>query len=200
MRPYYAAALLASCLAAPVSGQPSLEIALKQGSRREAQTREQLERLLKAYDVSRWIFTKSIVIDERAIPHSHPVLTLHARHLQDDELLLSTFVHEQFHWFLVRNEKDRDDAIKELRDVFPKVPAGGPEGAQDENSTYLHLLDCYLEYRAVQQLLGELKTRQVMEFWATDHYTWVYRTVLERPNDIARIMAKHKLLTPLDRR
>jgi hypothetical protein len=39
-----------------------------------------------------------------------------------------------------------------------------------------------------------------MEFWATDHYTWVYRTVLERPRDIAAVMAKHKLLTPLDRR
>src|SRR5262249_19233398 len=177
-----------------------LEIALKQGSVPEAQTKEQLLRLLKTYDVSRWIFTKSIVIDERAIPHSHPVLTLHARHLQDDELLLSTFVHEQFHWFLVQNEKERDEAIKELRAVFPTVPARGPEGVQDENSTYLHLLDCYLEYRAVQQLLGELKTRQVMEFWATDHYTWVYRTVLERPGDIAAIMTKHKLLAPLDRR
>jgi hypothetical protein len=97
------------------------------------------------------------VIDERAIPHSHPVLTLHTRHLQDDELFLSTFVHEQFHWFLVQNEKDRDDAIKELRALFPTVPSRGPEGAQDENSTYLHLLDCYLEYRAVQQLLGELR-------------------------------------------
>src|SRR5262245_18616039 len=112
------AALLASCLTASVSGQAPLEISLKQGSRREAQTKEQLERLLKTYDVSRWIFTKSIVIDERAIPHSHPVLTLHARHLQDDELLLSTFVHEQFHWFLVQNEKDSDDAIKELRALF----------------------------------------------------------------------------------
>src|SRR5262249_41281437 len=101
---------------------------------------------------------------------------------------------------LVQNEKERDEAIKELRAVFPTVPARGPEGAQDENSTYLHLLDCYLEYRAVQQLLGELKTRQVMEFWATDHYTWVYRTVLERPGDIAAIMTKHKLLAPLDRR
>ncbi|HKB13247.1 MAG TPA: hypothetical protein VKD69_21430 [Vicinamibacterales bacterium] len=183
-----------------VRGQAGLEIALKQGSVPEAQTKEQLLRLLKTYDVSRWIFTKSIVIDERAIPHSHPVLTLHARHLQDDELLLSTFVHEQFHWFLVQNEKERDEAIKELRAVFPTVPARGPEGAQDENSTYLHLLDCYLEYRAVQQLLGELKTRQVMEFWATDHYTWVYRTVLERPGDIAAVMTKHKLLAPLDRR
>jgi hypothetical protein len=50
MRRCLSAALLASCLAAPVSSQPTLEIALKQGSRGEAQTKEQLERLLKAYD------------------------------------------------------------------------------------------------------------------------------------------------------
>jgi hypothetical protein len=199
MRRCLSAALLASCLTTPVAGQPTLEIALKQGSSRETQTKAQLERLLKTYDVSRWIFTKSIVVDERAIPHSHPVLTLHARHLQDDALLLSTFVHEQFHWFLEQDQKAKGDAIRELREAFPTVPARPPEGAQDESSTYLHLLDCYLEFRAIQRLLGELKARQVMEFWATDHYTWIYRTVLDRPGDIAAVMSRHKLLTPLDR-
>jgi hypothetical protein len=29
-------------------------------------------------------------------------------------------------------------------------------------------------------LLGELKARQVMDFWATDHYTWIYKTVVNR--------------------
>ena len=81
-------------------GQANLDIALKHGTSNEAQTRDQLQRLLATYDLSPWIYTKSIVIDERAIPFSHPVLTLHTRHLTDDELLLSTFVHEQFHWFL----------------------------------------------------------------------------------------------------
>jgi len=200
MRHRVSTVLIATWLASPVFGQPTLDIALKHGSRREAQTKEQLERLLKVYDVSPWIYTKSIVIDEQAIPHSHPVLTLHARHLQDDELLLSTFVHEQFHWFLEQDQKAKGDSIRELRDVFPTVPGRPPEGAQDEGSTYLHLLDCYLEYHAVQRLLGELKARQVMEFWATDHYTWIYRTVLDRSRDIGAVMAKHKLLSPLDRR
>lgn len=34
-----------------------------------------------------------------AIPYSHPVLTLHTRHLKDDLALLSTFVHEEYHWY-----------------------------------------------------------------------------------------------------
>jgi hypothetical protein len=172
----------------------AVEITLTHGSQQETATREQLQRLLRDHDVSRWIFTTSIVVDETAIPHSHPVLTLSTRHLRDNELLLSTFVHEQLHWFLVERGKQTDNAIEELRSIFPTVPARPPEGAADEHSTYLHLLVCYLEYRADQELLGELKTRQVMEFWATDHYTWVYKAVLERPRDIAAIISKHKLI------
>lgn len=174
--------------------QDKLDISLKTGSQAESQTTEQLQRLLKTYDLSKWIFTKSILIDEKSIPHSHPVLTLHTRHLKDDDLLLSTFVHEQLHWFLVQKDKETKEAIKELRVLFPKVPVGFPEGSEDEDSTYLHLLVNYLEYRADRELLGELRAKQVMDFWATDHYTWVYKTVLERTRAIGNIAFKHKLI------
>src|SRR6185295_10570616 len=125
------------------------------------QTKAQLQRLLKTYDLAKWIFTKAVLIDEKSIPHSHPVLTLHTRHLRDDELLLSTFVHEQCHWFLTQNYKSTEEAKKELRVLFPKVPVSFPEGAMDEDSTYLHLIVIYLEYRADIELLGELKARQI---------------------------------------
>jgi hypothetical protein len=52
----------------------------------------------------------------------------------------------------------------------------------------------YLEYRADRELLGELKARQVMDFWAEDHYTWIYKTVLERTRDIGKIAFKYKLI------
>ena len=42
-------------------------------------------RLLRTYDLSPWFFTNVIVIDEKAVPHSHPVLTLYTRHGRDDE-------------------------------------------------------------------------------------------------------------------
>jgi hypothetical protein len=174
--------------------QSNIDITLKQGSKEEEQTKAQLQRLIKSYDVSKWIFTRTVQIDEKAIPHSHPVLTMSTRHLKDDELLLSTFVHEQIHWFLTQNHKSTEEAKKELRGLFPKVPVSFPEGASDEESTYLHLIVVYLEYRAGRELLGELKARQVMEFWAADHYTWVYKTVLERPRDIGVIAFKYKLV------
>lgn len=173
--------------------QGEIKISLKNNAADEAQTRTQLQRLLGQYDLSRFIFTREIVIDRQAIPHSHPVLTLSTRHLKDDELLLSTFVHEQFHWFLSEREEQTEKAKQELRAIFPNAPAGFPEGARDENSTYLHLLVNVLEYAAVRQLLGELKARQVMEFWATDHYRWIYRQVLSEGRKIREVMIKHKL-------
>jgi hypothetical protein len=92
--------LLSAALANSALGaNPHLSISLKHGDAKERATERQLDRLLSQYDLSQWIFTTSVVIDEDAIPHSHPILTLHARHLKDDDLLLSTFVHEQAHWF-----------------------------------------------------------------------------------------------------
>ncbi len=186
--------LVALIMSTTTHAQSGIEITLKNGSKGEEATRAQLQRLLQTYDVARWTFTKAVSIDEKAIPHSHPVLTLSARHVRDDELLLSTYVHEQIHWFLTQNSKATEDAKKELRVMFPKVPAGFPEGAKDEESTYLHLIVIYLEYRANRELLGELRARQVMEFWAKDHYTWIYATVLERARDIGTIAFKHKLV------
>lgn len=175
--------------------QEKISITLAQNSRAEARAREQLERLLRTYDLSKWVITRAVVIDEKTnIPHSHPQLTLNTRHLLDDELLLSTFVHEQMHWFLSSREKETGEALKELRAMFPKVPVGHPEGARDERSSYVHLVVVYLEYRALRETLGELRARQVMEFWAHDHYTWIYKTVLERPRDVGNVVFKHRLV------
>ena len=59
---------------------------------------------------------------------------------------------------------------------------------------YLHLLVCYLEQQTDLRVLGELKTKQVMDFWATDHYTWIYQTVISRSPDIGQILRNRKLI------
>ena len=53
---------------------------------------------------------------------------------------------------------------------------------------------CYLEQQADLRILGELKAKQVMDFWATDHYTWVYQTVISRSRDIGQIAREKKLI------
>ena len=114
--------LLSSIVLLSVStyGQPKLDIALKSGSQAEVQTKDQLQRLLKTFELSRFLFTTSVLIDQTAIPHSHPILTLNTRHLKDDDLLLSTFVHEELHWFLVQHNNETNEAIKDLGYDLPK--------------------------------------------------------------------------------
>jgi hypothetical protein len=173
-----------------------ITIELKSGSPDEVATRSQLERLLQAYDLKRWIFTKKVLVDRSAIPHSHPVLTLHTRHLRDDDLLLSTFVHEQIHWFLASKDEEVTQAKADLKVLYPKIPVGFPEGADSEDSGYEHLLVIWLEYRSDKDLMGELRAEQIMDFWSGDHYTWLYRQVLESGSKIAEIIRNRHLVIP----
>ncbi|HKD11631.1 MAG TPA: hypothetical protein VKE50_06120 [Thermoanaerobaculia bacterium] len=187
------AILIFPLLAGSATPEP-ITISLAHDKPAERQTKAQLERLLATYDLSHWTFTRTLAIDEDAIPHSHPVLTLHTRHLKDDDLMVSTYVHEQMHWFLSQHKEKADAAFADLMAKYPKIPVGFPEGSNDEHGNYAHLAVVYLEYRADRQLLGELRAREVMEFWSHDHYTWIYRTVLEQARDIGQILLKHGLM------
>lgn len=135
-----------------------------------------------------------MAIDADAIPHSHPVLTLHTRHLDEDRLLLSTFVHEQLHWFLTSHpDESVQAALDDLRTAFTDAPTGFPEAADDDESTYLHLIINFLEREGLASILGTDSATSVIEFWASDHYRWIYRMVLERGDEIRRILEKHEL-------
>jgi hypothetical protein len=172
-------------------------VELAQDTAASRTTRDQLLRLLGTHELEPWLFTRRIRIDEETrIPHSHPVLTLNTRHTRDDELLLSTFVHEQLHWFLDARGEAAERARAELVELFPDAPVGGREGGSDRTSTYSHLIVCYLEKRAVGALLGELRAREVMEFWAGDHYTWIYRQVIDQGYAVYRVLERHGLLHP----
>ena len=177
---------------APAADEP-VAISLAHGSAAEQQTEQRLRALMASHDLAPWTITHRVVIDETDIPHSHPVLTLHARHRHDDELLLSTYVHEQLHWFLAAHPHETALAEAALRERFPKMPVGYPEGSSDEDGNYEHLLVIWLEYRADQALLGELKAREVMQFWTHDHYTWLYEKVLADPDAVGELVARYHL-------
>lgn len=171
----------------------AVAVQLKHDSGPERQTREQLERLLRAYDLRKYTFTHDVVIDEKAIPHSHPVLTLHTRHLDSDDHLLSTYVHEQLHWYLVGHKQQTDAAKEDLRKIYSKVPVGYPDGSNDEDGSYLHLVDCYLEMQADRELMGTKRAAMVMNFWAGDHYRWIYRTVIDDEAAIRKVIEQRNL-------
>jgi hypothetical protein len=176
---------------------PEMEVSLAHGSAAELQTRDQLQRLLKAYDLSGWVWTRKVLIEDGAIPHSHPVLTLSTRHLKDDFLLLSTFVHEEYHWYETAYPDETSAAIAELKTKYPQLPVGGQDGARDQESSYLHVIVCYAEWQKMKALVGTERAHQIMEFWAGDHYRAIYRLVLDHESAVSEVVNRHKLLPAL---
>jgi hypothetical protein len=186
--------LLPSCISvllfcALTIAQDTIEISLKNNSKTEAQTKERLEGLLQKYNLSKWMFTRKILIEDKVIPHSHPVLTLNTK--EDGDVLLATFVHEQIHWFLSANFERTEKAKAELKAIYPEVPVGSPNGARSKESTYLHLIVNYLEYEATRELLGEGRAKAVFE--GKGYYRWIYKTVLTDSSRIKDIVERNKL-------
>jgi len=176
-------------LAAATWAQPKLEITLKHNSTREQQMQVMLEQLLEQYDLSKWLFTRKVIIEDYAVPHSDPILTLNTK--GDKYALLSRFIHEEIHWYLDQHLTRTEKAERELRLIYPKVPVGYPEGAESEDSSYLHLIVNYLEYQAMKELVGDAKAKEV--FAAKDYYKWIYQTVLADEGRIGRVVKKNKL-------
>jgi hypothetical protein len=177
---------------------PEIEIELAHGSAREVQTRDQLRRLLSQYVFAGWTWTRKVVIDEDAIPHSHPVLTLHARHLKQDLELLSTFVHEEYHWYETAHPKEAAAAITDFKVTYPKIAVGGQDGAGDEESSYLHIIVCYAEWQKMKRLVGEERAREVMEFWVGDHYRAIYKLVIANEAEVGAVVQRHHLWPPIE--
>ena len=170
----------------------SVSIQTAHDSPSEQQANVQLERLLKQYDTTRYTFT-NILIEERAIPHGDPVLTLNTRHLAQDGEALSTYMHEQIHWFLSSRERQTEAAEADLKKLYADPPIGGEEDAQELESDYLHLIVCELEREADLQLLGAERTEAVMRFWAGDHCRWIYRIVIADHDKIRAVIKSHSL-------
>lgn len=172
---------------------PELDIQTAHGNAAEAATRDQLLRITDQYDLARWTYTRRIVIEQGAIPHSHPVLTLNTRSRDNDLHLLSGFLHEELHWYETDRPRQTRAAIAELRQMYPDIPVGGDDGAADEESSYLHIIVCHFEHQAMKSLVGADRAREVMEFLAADHYRAIYRLILRDEAKIAALVERHGL-------
>ena len=178
-------------LVVSVGAGPAVSIEVAHGTEREQQTKTRLEQVIASYDLTRYTFTRKVVIEERAINHAFPVLTLNARFADSSDELLSSYVHEQLHWHLREHGADQQAAVADLRRRYPHAPVGLPEGADSLFSTYGHLVDCYLEIQADRRLIGAARTAAVIA--DKGHYTWIYKTVLQDEPTIAAVVARHHL-------
>jgi hypothetical protein len=176
---------------APATRDVRISIELAHGTPREQLAKQTLEAALASHDVTKYTFTRKVVIEQGAVNHAFPTLTLNAAFAESPDELLSTYVHEQLHWHLRNRAPRQQAAIAELRRMYPRVPVGLPASAESEYSTYGHLVDCYLEVVADRELMGPQRADAVIKHkpW----YTWIYMTVLADEKPIAALVDRHLL-------
>lgn len=188
--------LLFSCASQVPEKHPSgLEVVEINPSKWTALTKQNLLHLAQVYDLSPFFFTRRVQIQSQVIPHSHPVLTLNTRHAQNPNKILSVFLHEELHWWLLHKREAAKAVIKSLKSAFPQAPQTSSSG---KDSTHVHLLVCYLELRALASYLGDAEARSVLRSIMEEDkiYPWVYLQVLTRGEEIRKLVEGHGLLPP----
>jgi len=182
---------LSTALASSAARREGVSIRTAHHGPREEQTADQLRKLIGSYDLTKYTFTRDVTIDRGAMNHAFPELTLNARFADVPDDLLSSYIHEQLHWYLRDHDAQQKAAISELQRMYPNAPVGLPEGADTAYSTYGHLVDCYLEIEADRQLIGPERTLTTIR--NKGHYTWIYATILHDEPKIAAVVDEHGL-------
>jgi hypothetical protein len=180
-------------LATRVGAQtPKLNIKTKHGFPMEEQRKGQMERLAKQYDLKKYTITRDIVIERGATNHSYPVLTLNLRFLDNDDLALSAYVHEQGHWVLMeRHRADNPALFEDLQRTFPNMESRVREGDGELRSSYFHVAVCMLEWQAMEDLVGAQRARKVTEWKQGDHYKAIYSTVLNHREQVESVLGRY---------
>ena len=139
-----------------------------------------LQALRRRHDLSRFEYTRVVRIVPGGDTFSHPMLTLGNRFAENEDTLLSTYLHEQMHWYLwYLGTPERDPVapfFDELVRRYPEAPTELPDGARNYESTYLHLVINWLEVAATAEFIGRRRAVAVAEVQRS--YRWIYRTVL----------------------
>lgn len=173
------------------AGSSDFDIRLKNNTPREQAAAAQLRRMLDTYEVSDHIFTYSVMINEYDAPHSHPILTINAVYLDDDNSAFSIFLHEQLHWLGSVLTPNMNAAIEDLKILYPNVPGPRRGGAVNAFSTYAHLIVGVQEFDVMARLVGEAEAERVLR--KKPNYRWVYGEVLKNKQAFRDIAAKHNL-------
>jgi hypothetical protein len=166
-------------------------------ARREAErVRDMLRALRRRHDLSRYEYTRVVRIVPGSDTFSHPILTLGNRFADSEDLLLSTYLHEQMHWYLWHlGTPDKDPVapfFDELVRRYPEAPTELPDGARNYESTYLHLVINWLEIAATSEFIGRVRAFAVADAQRT--YRWIYRTVVRDWDLLQELYERHGLV------
>jgi len=165
-----------------------VSISLKNNSEKEQIAKNLLEKILKKYQLDKWILCHDIIIEWNATGKAFPTIRLSAWQ-DNEERMLAQFLHEQFHWIEKGKEEQMKNAIMELKKTFPDVPIDKPEGGGSEESTYNHLIVCRLELLALKEILGDEVAKRIVS--GNKNYTWIRRMAVEKASDIDLVINKY---------
>ena len=170
---------------------PRLKIKTKHHDPQEEAKKRQIERLAQQYDLKKYTLTRDIVIERGVISHSHPTLTLNLRFLDNDDLALSAYVHEQGHWVLTeRGPRGNGALFDDLTRSFHIVDYSVPNGDGEMKSSYFHIAVCMLEWQAMEALVGAERARSAIEWKQRDHYKAIYAIVLNQRLEVEGILSR----------
>ena len=160
------------------------------------EARVQISRLIEKHEIDDWIFTDVVKIVHGEDARSYPVLQMNTDFLDDDEIQLSIFIHENAHIFIADDEKDEAEnkVIRELRRLYPNPPE------PMQKNLYHHIMVAWVEYDALIELFNEEKAREIMNR-KIDHYTkanpesllsknydWYNHIAMDNPQQVGELM------------
>ena len=173
-----------------------IDVDLDHARREGERVRALLAALRRRHDLSRYEYTRIVRIVPGGETFSHPMLTLGNRFADNEDLLLSTYLHEQMHWYLWHLGTPEHDPVApffdELVKRYPEAPTSLPDGARNYESTYLHLVVNWLEVAAASEFIGRRRAFANAEAQGT--YRWIYRTVLKDWDLLGELYERHGLV------
>lgn len=167
-------------MAGPDGEEFRIDVDVEHAQREAERVRTMLAALRRRHDLSRYEYTSIVRIMPGGETFAHPVLTLGNRFADSEDLLLSTYLHEQMHWYLwYLGTPDRDMVAPfydELVRRYPDAPIELPDGARNYDATYSHLVVNWLEITATSEFIGRERAFALAR--ASRSYRWIYRTVI----------------------
>lgn len=187
--------LLVSCAnTKKVETALSLEIEEKHPGPDTARTRMEILHLARKYDLSSFLYTKKIVIDPTVKETRwRPNIVLNTRFKDHPHRLLGQLIHEELHWWMRDHKQNVQVAIPELKSTFRGSPR--IRGSRDPDSTYRHLLICWMEFRALAKYFGEEEAADVLKHSVKEkRFPWIYGKILKDHRKIEKIVRKYEFI------
>ena len=181
------------------SGRFQIHVDLDHAKREAERVRNLLAALRRRHDLSRYEYTNIVCIVPGGETFARPVLTLGNRFATSEDLLLSTYLHEQMHWYLWYLGTPERDMVAPFMDElvrrYPQAPidvANG--GARGYDATYEHLVVNWLELAATSEFIGRERTMALARAQRLRSYGWLYDVVVRDWEELGKLYERHGIV------